>query len=82
MRNCSFEEIRSRLKISIKDSNKLVVFDRATIHGRLEIASLISLSDHPMSIFNFGIELLPFMYLLFDQQLGDWIIRVIKNLNQ
>lgn len=82
MRNCSFEEIRGRLKISIKDCNKFIVFYIAATHGRLEIASLIALSDHSMSVFNVGIELLPFIYLLFDQQLGDWIIRVIKNLNQ
>lgn len=82
MRKCSFKEIRGRLKISIKDSNKFIVFDIAATHGRLEIACLIPLSNHPMSVHDVGVELLPFTNLLLDQQYGDWIIRVVENLNQ
>lgn len=81
MRNSSFEEIGCGLKIGIEDSDKFVVFDIATIHGGFEVASLITISNDPMTINNVGALLLPFINLLFNEQLGSWIIRIIKNLD-
>lgn len=82
MRHCAFEEIRVGLKIGIENGNKFIVFNIATIHSGLEITSLVTISDYPMPVHNVGTLLLPFMDLLFDQQLRCWVIRIIKNLNQ
>jgi hypothetical protein len=82
VRDCSLEEIRSRLKIGVENGNKLIVLDIATIHCRLEIASLVSISDHSMPVQNVGPLLLPFQDLLLDHKLRGGVIGIVKNLNQ
>lgn len=74
MGNCFFQEIRGGLEICIEDGNKLIVFDIAATHCRLEIPGLVPFSDNSVPVDDTGTILLPFQHLFFDQHLSSWII--------
>ena len=74
MGNSLFQEVRGGLEICIEDGNKLIVLDIAAVHGRLEIPSLVAISDDSMPVDDSGAVLLPFQHLVFDQYLSRGVI--------
>ena len=66
MWNCLFKKIRIRLEVSIKYSNKFIILDMVTAHGRLEIPRLVTSPDQAMPIDNVDTALAPFGHLCFD----------------
>lgn len=78
----AFEEIRFRLEVSIKDGNKLIILYVITLHGRFQVARLVSRAVQAVSIHNVDSSLMPLAYLAFYQHTSLRIRRVVQDLNQ